>query len=256
MQMLSMLTELRATRLAAPHRVTDVRCLEWPPAGVMVTIVSGLFIALRPDSPLWALWEEEEEPSAEARALTAALCRPDGWEIVSDIGPDVARKLGGTGYLSRQEGTTVGLTHVVRFEVDEPSDQGTVRLLRPSRYLGSNGFWRIDSENDEGRVPRSAEWRMRCTGIRSGDVELLREGNLYFRAQLDVDEAAGRVAALTSGSADAGLVFSEGRVLTLEDVGLGSDGKLRTALSLGLAEYKVVGSFEARPCLSRVAPVE
>ena len=88
------LAQPRALRLRSPPCVA----LEWPPAGIVVTVLSGIAILTRPDSGLWP--EPENELSDEQRQLIRALCRPDGWDLRASIGADLARSLGGTGSLA------------------------------------------------------------------------------------------------------------------------------------------------------------
>ena len=124
--------------------------LEWPPAGVVVTVLSGMAILARPDSALWGLFEQDPEPTEEERALMEALCRPDGWEIRATIGADLARSLGGTGSLatSGKDGTAA-LSARVAFEQDArfaAYPQGTAKLLRPSRALTERpGLWSVET---------------------------------------------------------------------------------------------------------------
>ena len=128
----------RALRLRSPPCVA----LEWPPAGIVVTILSGIAILTRPDSGLWP--EPENELTDEQRQLTRALCRPDGWDLRASIGADLARSLGGTGSLAARGGAggagggglTAELSARVAFECDErftAYPQGTATLLRPSK---------------------------------------------------------------------------------------------------------------------------
>ena len=135
----------RALRLRSPPCVA----LEWPPAGIVVTVLSGIAILTRPDSGLWP--EPENELSDEQRQLIRALCRPDGWDLRASIGADLARSLGGTGSLAARggnggngddggSGLTAELSARVAFECDErftAYPQGTVRLLRPPL----SSFW-------------------------------------------------------------------------------------------------------------------
>ena len=88
------------------------------------------------DVPWWNLWAEEP-PSPQVAATISGLCRPGGWTVRCSVGSEVARELGGTGTLSKEDGTgTLGLDFAVAFSVDEGFEppQGSVlcgNLRRP-----------------------------------------------------------------------------------------------------------------------------
>jgi hypothetical protein len=168
--MLSMLSLAASSLVAGPSvhvaqpRVPRPRsppcvALEWPPAGIVVTVLSGIAILTRPDSGLWP--EPEQELTEEQRELIGALCRPEGWDLRASIGADLARSLGGTGSLTARggEGGTAELSARVAFECDErftAYPQGTATLLRPSKYLSARrGLWSVEAGSSQG--PRDGE---------------------------------------------------------------------------------------------------
>ena len=234
---------VKHTRTIAPV------CLELPPAGIMVTIVSGLAILLRPDSSLRTLFEPEPVPSEEALALTATLCRPDGWELRLSIGDHSGRELSAdlTDMVASRGDPSVDLSLRLAFDADPRFDaypQGTARLLRPSRFFGGSSFrgselgmWSVDvAEQSEGLVPRSLEVKLQCDGLEASGTTLVPKGPIFLECDLKLDERASRVAALTSGRALGNEIvrFERGRVILQEAIGLG--------MVAG-----VVGSFDARP---------
>ena len=88
------------------------------------------------DAPWWNLWSEEPA-NPQVAATISGLCRPGGWTVRCSVGSEVARELGGTGTLSKEDGTgTLGLDFAVAFSVDEGFEppQGSVlcgNLRRP-----------------------------------------------------------------------------------------------------------------------------
>ena len=237
----------------SPPRSRGTVCFEIP-AGVTVTILSGLAILLRPESAVWDLLRGEPQPSAEAVAITETLCRSDGWELRAEIGPEVARALGGTGKLARNEVRgTADVAFLLRFDVDprfSAYPQGTATLLRPSRFVASEGvpvgLWsvEVDEQSGGGLVPQFLELRLDVQEIAMSGQTLVPEGQVFLSAALESDEAATRVAALTSGRVDGNqaLRFTDGRVTVKEYGSLGA---------AGLSELKLVGTFDARPAAPR-----
>ena len=170
--MLSMLSLTASSLVAGPSvhvaqprvllRSPPCVALEWPPAGIVVTVLSGIAILTRPDSGLWP--EPEPELTDEQRELIGALCRPEGWDLRASIGADLARSLGGTGSLAARggeggNGGTAELSARVAFECDErftAYPQGTATLLRPSKYLSARrGLWSVEAGSSQG--PRDGE---------------------------------------------------------------------------------------------------
>lgn len=207
-----------------------------PPAGVLVTIASGLAILSRPESALWGLLSPADEPlqSEAARDAERSLCRTAGWELS-------CRVAGGfTGALARRRAGGVGLSVTLRLERDERYclPRGRARLLRPSRFFAPSGSWAVE-ELDESLVPRSLEIRLQSAGVESGGETLLAPGPIFLRAAIECDPSASRVAAMSGGAAggDAAVRVVRGTVEMQEDIGL------------GFSEYRLVGTFEARPSL-------
>ena len=86
------------------------------------------------DVPWWNLWAEEPA-SPQVAATISGLCRPGGWTVRCSVGSEVARELGGTGTLSKEDGTgTLGLDFAVAFSLDEgfepPQGSGFVETNR------------------------------------------------------------------------------------------------------------------------------
>lgn len=220
--------------------------LELPPAGVVVTVVSGVAILLRPDSALRGLLEGDPEPSEEARMLTAELCRSDGWDIRLSIGSSVARALGGNGVLARGDSETLVVPLRVSLKLDErfrAYPQGTAHLRSPSPYFSSAvGLWAAEVlDESDGLVPSALELNLACAGLEVPGGGRVEAGPLYLNSALRGDPQASRVAALTSGRAVGNTVlrFDNGRVVINEYSALGA--------AVGISEAKVVGGFEARP---------
>ena len=194
----------------------------------MVTVASGLAILLRPDSALWGVLPDPE-PSEEATQLTNALCRPDGWDFKLTLGDS-------TDFSIR-----------LAFELDPrftAYPQGSARLVRSSRFLDNSGLWSVEVLDEDGLVPNALEVCLTCETPIGDDVPA---GQIFLQANLERDERATRVAALTSGRTDnnAVLNFDDGRVVVKDYGGFGG--------LAGLSELKVAGSFEARPATTPMA---
>ena len=90
------------------------------------------------DVPWWNLWAEEPA-SPQVAATISGLCRPGGWTVRCSVGSEVARELGGTGTLSKEDGTgTLGLDFAVAFSLDEGFEppQGSVLCGNQPRPVG------------------------------------------------------------------------------------------------------------------------
>lgn len=210
---------------------------------VVLSLCAALASAYHPRPPTprggwltlgWLDWLDGPAASEEARAAVEALCRPAGWEVRCEIGSEPARSVGGSGELSRASSATVVLDSRVRFSLDEGFDppQGAVSLLRPSKLLqAEGGFWKVEADTDEG-VPTYVQWRLGCAGgLAASGQQLVPAGPLYFNAKARASDGGDRLALV------------DGRITIKEDVGA------NTPLFAGrgiLAEFKVVGTFEAR----------
>ena len=219
-------------------RAPQIACLEAPPAGIVVTVLSGLAILGRPDSALWALFEDEPELSDSAVSLTSALLRSDGWDIRCEIGDTLAKRLGGTGRVANLgQDVCIGLDLTVAF-AQQPGrvlPSGVTRLLRPSKLVKSRGSWDITAV-DDGLLPTALEWQLVVgnSGISAGSAELIPAGEvLTFEAEVEADAARGRVAAISGLSNGGGVRFKRGRISVLEEIGM------------GFSELKVIGTFDA-----------
>lgn len=230
---------------AALHCVAAQGAWEWPPAGVMVTIVSGIAILGRPDSALWDLLAppDAERPSAALLSVERSLCRRGGWDLRCEVGPEAARAVGGTGALARRRDLQggIGLSVSLVLERDErlavPS--GAARLVRPSRFFAPVGSWQVEAVDEATMVPSAIGLKLLCTGLESGGEVLVEEGPVYLRASVERDAAAGRVLELSGGGAggEVAVRLVGGTIAVEEDIGL------------GFAEFKLVGAFEARPAV-------
>ena len=144
-----------------------VRSLEWPPAGIVITVLSGVAIFARPESPLWDLIQPE---AAVVRVpAISSLCRDDGWELRLSIGRDMAQ--------------SVDVALQVRFERDGrfgEYPQGTAALRRPSKFFASTGLWSAVSEAGDER--HSLEMRLECGESRCGYPKLALETARPFPA--------------------------------------------------------------------------
>ena len=130
-----------------------VRSIEWPPAGIVITMFSGVAIFARPESPLWDLIQPEA--AVVSVPAISSLCRDDGWELRLSIGRDMAR--------------SVDVALQVRFERDGrfgEYPQGTAALRRPSKFFASTGLWSAVSEAGDER--HSLEMRLECGESRCG----------------------------------------------------------------------------------------
>ena len=118
----------------------------------------------------------------------------------------------------------------VAFSLDEGyvPPQGTVRLLKPSRYFAELGFWKVDADTDDG-VPQALQWRLQSNegGLVVGGQTLLPEGPVYFNALCREDSRCG-------------WQLADGRVTVKEDIGVNAG--IFNARGI-LAEFKIVGIF-------------
>lgn len=181
------------------------------------------------------------EPSPEKAAVMAELCRPDGWDVRCEIGSAVAKSVGGSGALAKGSSSEVSLE--LSLALDQYTEaryqdppQGSLRFLRSSRFFEPEsetieGFFKIEADDDEG-VPTYVQWRTKCLGIESVG---LPAGSLYFNAKIvrDGDRCT----------------LEAGRLTVKEEIGVNTP-LFPTARGI-LAEFKIVGTFEARP---RAAP--
>ena len=100
-------------------------------------VVGGMAYLVRPGSPVWNSFAEEED----ARLLVAAaeLARPDGWRVQCDIT--------GEGGLARIKFDATSLSPTLRpsrgvgltYEVAFAQAEMRCKLLRPSRFLRGSG---------------------------------------------------------------------------------------------------------------------
>ena len=235
-----------------PSRSTPAR--SEIPAGVVVTVLSGLAILLRPDSALWGL-RPLPPPSAAAAERTKAICRPDGWIISAELSPPPVPRGVATKALFGDERDVRSKSRVLEllccFELDEGSSDlaecsGTAKLLRDSRLLASSGPWTALLMDADG-TPQALQWRLRTIANlqiddgRSGSTTLPVGTLLQFDATFDVDEASARVALLVGGAAvdsPSGLCMGEGRIRVQVPSQL--------SLTLGVAEFRAVGTFRGR----------
>ena len=179
------------------------------------------------------------EPSPEKAAVMAELCRPDGWDVRCEIGSGVAKSVGGSGALAKANSQDVRLE--LSLALDQYTEeryqdppQGALRFLRPSRFFepesdAIEGFFKIEADNDEG-VPTYAG-RTKRLGIES--VGCQRDRSSTPRSCATAIAARSRRGGLT----------------VKEEIGLNTP-IFPTARGI-LAEFKIVGTFEARP---RAAP--
>ena len=111
------------------------------------------------------------------------IASQDGWSVQPTLGPTVARQLGGSGSLATNgeaeniADVRLGLTCAFAIEPEYAPPQGTVALLRPSRYFSTStaaeesaaarannrprpvvakGFWTVDATDDDD-VPTTRE---------------------------------------------------------------------------------------------------
>jgi hypothetical protein len=218
---------------------------EWPPAGVMVTIASGIAILGRPESALWDLFAspDAKRPSAALLSVEQSLCRRGGWDLRCEVGPEAARAVGGTGALARrrdsQGGVALSISLVLERDQRLAVPSGPARLVRPSRFFAPVGSWQVEAVDEATMAPSAIAFQLLCTGLESGGEVLVKQGPVYLRASVERDTAAGRVLELSGGGAggEAAVRLVGGTIAVEEDIGL------------GFAEFKLVGAFEARPAL-------
>jgi hypothetical protein len=133
------------------------------------------------DVPWWNLWAEEPA-SPQVAATISGLCRPGGWTVRCSVGSEVARELGGTGTLSKEDGTgTLGLDFAVAFSVDEGFEppQGSVLCEnqgwpgQPARTrLPIGRGWPRRSEAGQGgpRLEAALNFIWRGRGVLEGEL--------------------------------------------------------------------------------------
>ena len=195
----------------APPRHDSIRCSDWwpPPAGVVVTALSGCVILLRPESALWELIrpsDQDELDRAAASTQLRSLCRVDGWQLLCDLKPPrergVATKLL-YGDTSTSRDVTPVLTLDLALQVDPRGrgfeGQGPVQLLRPSRFIeATGGAWTAGPTADAPEAPWAVQLRLKSSNeFVVGDETVAAGTTLYFDANLESDSAAARVAALS-----------------------------------------------------------
>ena len=205
-------------------------------------------------------WAELPVSAAVAETV-AGICRPDGWSVRCTLGSQPARDLGGTGTLAKGEASsTVSVDYSVRFELEKGFDppQGTVSLFSSSRLLSTStateeaaaaaggtrpavakGFWSVDATDDDD-VPTAVRWRLQCAGIESGGVTIVPEGQIYFNALVGERRP---LPGEQVGSTARPISLGDGRLTVKEDVGVNTIFQARGIL----AEFKLVGSFDASP---------
>lgn len=234
------------------------------PAGVVVTVLSGAAILLRPESSLWDLLKPTSSFQLEE---FDGLTNDSGWIVSIDFAspPEPRGVVTKLLYGERREESRrrksrqQTLELLLRFSIDQRRMNaigevgGNLALQRPSRYLAQEGAWAATERNvptsSANRV-RALQWQMATIAplpLVDGLGELPRGATLYFDAVLDVDEARAKVAALVQGSPmgegmpgpHAGLTMREGRVRVQE--------LSQLALTLGVAELQTIGTFSARP---------
>ena len=180
--------------------------------------------------------EQEDDLSVEAAAAFEALFREDGWLIRCQIGSEAARAVGGSGELARGSTSTAAIDFPMSFSRDAGfvPPQGSVNLIRASRFLAPKpGFWKLESDDDDG-VPQTVQWRLHSEqGMRLGEDVLVPPGPIYFNARCEWKE--GR------------LTLYDGRLTVKEDVGI--DVGLFKAKGI-LAEFKIVGTFACVRCVA------
>ena len=175
------------------------------------------------------------ELSPAAAAVVAELCREEGWDIELELGSLPARAAGGTGTLVRSS------------QASPPSASpracasGATRAsIRPKARCGSSGRRGCSTTRGvlEGRgrrrtgVPRAVQMKLEAAGagIVACDVALVPPGPVYLNARVASPDGAP-------------LELRDGKVTVKEDVG----GAFVFDARGILAEYKIVGTFEAAP---------
>ena len=199
------------------------------------------------------------EASAEARDAVRLLCREGGWKLRCTLGTAAAKSVGGSGELvkRRTPAADIDADFVISFSIDEGFDppQGAVELVRRSRLLAEDegpsgrrdaaGFWKTTVDDELTMVPTEVQLRMRSLGISSAGESVVPPGAVYLNAKVAYDPV--RAAAPTPNAE--GLTLYDGRVTVKEDVGgFGGfgGGPIFSAKGI-LAEFKIVGTFEASP---------
>lgn len=178
------------------------------------------------------LWKVPEYTPA-AKEVLEAMQRPDGWEVDCEIGSDIAKSVGGSGQLAKGSPTsTVTLNLRLAFSLKQVEGnlvyyqpKGSVKLLRPSKYVSGDGsgFWTLEPNSmyQEG-VPQQVQWCVDLPdGLSLGEQTLVPPGPLYFNALVEATPS--------------GVVLSEGRLTVKEELPGGI-----------LAEFKIVGVFDVK----------
>jgi hypothetical protein len=180
----------------------------------------------------------EDDLSPRATAVLNSIRQPAGWEVRCEIGSAVAKALGGSGTLATgPETSNAALELRLSFGLDEGyvPPQGPVKLLRASRYFDEVGFWKVDSDTDDG-VPQQVQWRLQSpSGLELGGQTLLPPGAVYFNALCTVAEGA------SGADEDVVVTLERGRITVKEDIGVNTP--VFNARGI-LAEFKIVGTFE------------
>lgn len=241
--------------VAAPPRHGCVSCSDWwpPPAGVVVTALSGCAILLRPDSALWGLIGPDDVGPAARDAASArlrSLCRADGWQLRCELQPPIERGIA-TKLLYGEVPPTRDVPPVLTIDLAlEPrgfEGQGSVRLLRSSRFIEARGSWTAGPTSDTVDAPWAVQLQLKSACQLEIGEEMVPAGTgLFFNAQLKADAAAARVAALSGEAAEDELRLQGGTIKVLQESQL--------ALALGVAEFQAVGSFSAQPARPSLAP--
>lgn len=196
-------------------------------------------------------------PTSNLQHVLRHIAAPDGWAVTATLGRSVARQLGGSGTLATSNGQAESIADVrlsfscaFAIEPEYAPPQGTVALLRPSRYLSTStaaeesaaarannrrrpavakGFWTVDATDDDD-VPTAIKWRLQCDeGIVVSGVQIVPAGPVYFNALVE------------RGSSEGEVRLVEGRVTVKEDIGV--DSPLFSGRGI-LAEFKVIGCFD------------
>ena len=233
---------------AVSPRCAPISAFELP-AGVVVTLLSGVAILARPDSALWTLLQPPPTPTAASESI----CRPDGWIVSLELAPPPSKRGVATRLLygEKPEASSQRVLELrIGFESDgddAAESEGPLRLLSDSRYFDENGRWTSAVLQTDGEPTQVLQYRLRTRApLTLDDRETLPEATwLEFEARVEVDEAARRLAALTEGANGSGAIMSQGRIRLQVPSQL--------SLTLGVAEYRTVGTFRARPAPRREA---
>jgi hypothetical protein len=219
---------LGMSRPSAAPRSVSATCFDFPPAGVSVTVASGLAILLRPESALWGLLEGEPQPSEREDALTSALCSSDGWDFRLSLDGEPAQSL-----------------HLRFDRRSKALPQGTAHARGlQSLSVQPEALWSLEMTLDD-----ADEAELEVCVQRERQTDGTPVAPLFLCAVLAEDDRASRVAALTSGRALGNRVvrLSEGTVVCKAAAGaLGG--------ALGLSQIVTVGTFEARPAAPPPVP--